>query len=346
MYRANRRPGLAAGAILLLLLSGCGTSAGSTGSTPVVQKDHVRIMVGGLSKQIYLPNMLTKQLGFFDEQNLDVELIDEASGQSSEEEVLAGGVEAGSGSYNHTIEIQAKGKGLVDVVQLLISPGEAEMVSSKEADTIKSITDLKGKNLGVTELGSGTQTLTQYMLSQKGIPADQVQFVPVGAGDTFIAGIKQNKIDAGMTTEPTISRLLKTGDAKVLIDLRTPDATRAALGADYPFICVFMKADYVDSHKDVVQRLVNAYVKTLKWIHTHTPQEVADKMPADYYAGDKDLYTTALTSQFAMYSPDGTMPDSGPPFVLKFEQAINKDVKAANIDLSKTFTNDFANNAK
>jgi NitT/TauT family transport system substrate-binding protein len=107
-----------------------------------------------------------------------------------------------------------------------------------------------------------------------------------------------------------------------------------------------MKSEYIDSHKDVVQRLVNAYVKTLKWIHTHTPQEVADKMPADYYAGDKDLYTTALTSQFAMYSPDGLMPDSGPPFVLKFEQAINKDVKAANIDLSKTFTNDFANNAK
>lgn len=347
MHRANRRSGLAVGAILLLLLSGCGTSAGSAGgTTPVAQKDHVKIMVGGLSKQIYLPNMLTKQLGFFDEQNLDVELIDEASGQSSEEEVLSGGVDAGSGSYNHTIEIQAKGKGLIDVVQLLISPGEAEMVSSKEADTIKSITDLKGKNLGVTELGSGTQTLTQYMLSQKGISADQVQFVPVGAGDTFIAGIKQNKIDAGMTTEPTISRLLKTGDAKVLIDLRTPDATRAALGADYPFICVFMKSEYVASHKDLVQRLVNAYVKTLKWIHTHTPQEVADKMPADYYAGDKTLYTTALTSQFAMYSPDGMMPDSGPPFVLKFEQAINKDVKAANIDLSKTFTNEFAGNAK
>ena len=177
------------------------------------------------------------------------------------------------------------------------------MVSSEEADTIKSITDLKGKNLGVTELGSGTHTLTQYMLGQKGIAADQVQFVPVGAGDTFIAGIKQGKIDAGMTTEPTISRLLKTGDAKVLIDLRTPDATRAALGADYPFICVFMKTDYVASHKDIMQRLVNAYVKTLKWIHTHTPAEVADKMPADYYAGDKDLYITALTEPVRHVQP-------------------------------------------
>ncbi len=358
MRHLNKRPGLVVGTILVLILSGCGAdatattapaaapAAATTAPASTAPKVSLKILVGGMSKQIYLPNMLTQQLGYFAEQNLDVQLIDEASGQSAEEEVLSGGVDAGSGSYNHTIEIQAKGKGLTEVVQLLISPGEAEMVSSKKVDTIKSITDLKGKNLGVTELGSGTQTLTQYMLSQQGIAADQVQFIPVGAGDTFIAGMKQGTIDAGMTTEPTISRLIASGDAKVLIDLRTPDATRAALGADYPFICLFMKTDYVDSHKDVVQRLVNAYVKTLQWIHTHTPAEVAAKMPADYYAGNKDLYTTALTNQFAMYSPDGKMPESGPPFVLKFEQAINKDVKAATIDLSKTFTNEFANNAK
>ena len=171
MHGGKRRLGLAAGGILVLVLSGCGGDTGAGATPSAVAKDHLKILVGGMSKQIYLPNMLTKQLGYFDEQNLDVELIDEASGQSAEEEVLSGGVEAGSGSYNHTIEIQAKGKGLTEVVQLLISPGEAEMVSSKEADTVKSITDLKGKNLGVTELGSGTHTLTQYMLGQKGITA-------------------------------------------------------------------------------------------------------------------------------------------------------------------------------
>ncbi|MDQ2807125.1 MAG: ABC transporter substrate-binding protein [Chloroflexota bacterium] len=346
MYQTQRKVGLALAGSLILILSACDTGTGSSTTPVAAAKDKLKILVGGMSKQIYLPNELTKQLGFFDEQNLDVQLIDEASGQSAEEEVLSGGVDAGSGSYNHTLEIQAKGKGLTEVVQLLISPGEAEMVSSKQADTVKSITDLKGKNLGVTELGSGTQTLTQYMLTQKGISSDQVHFVPVGAGDTFIAGMKQGTIDAGMTTEPTISRLLQSGDAKVLIDLRTPDATRAALGADYPFICVFMKTEYVSAHKDIVQRMVNAYVKTLKWIHSHTPEEVAAKMPPDYYAGNQALYTTALTSQYAMYSPDGKMPESGPPFVLKFEQAINADVKAATIDLSKTFTNEFADNAK
>jgi NitT/TauT family transport system substrate-binding protein len=302
-------------------------------------------MVGGLSKQIYLPNMLAKRLGYFDQQGLDVTLIDEASGQSAEDQVLAGGVDGGSGSYNHTIELQAAGKNIESVIQLDIAPGEAEMVSTKEAGQIQSVKDLKGKNLGVTELGSGTQTLTIALLHQVGIAPDQVHFVPVGAGDTFIAAIQQGKIDAGMTTEPTISRLIASGLAKPLVDLRTPQSTQAALGGSYPFICVFMKNDYVASHKDAVQKMVNAYVKTLQWIHTHTAEQIADMMPPDYYAGNKTLYVTALQNQLSIFSPDGNMPDGGPQSVLNIEQQTNQTVQGKQIDLSTTYTNEFTSKA-
>ena len=178
------------------------------------------------------------------------------------------------------------------------------------------------------------------------IAPDQFTPIAVGAGDTFIAAIKQGTIDAGMTTEPTISRLLKTGDAKVLIDLRTPELTRAALGGDYPFISIYMRADWVAQNKGVVQRVVNAYVKTLKWIAAHSPAEIADKLPADYYAGDKDLYLSALTGSMPMYSPDGKMPAGAPDFILKVLQTYNKNVQGKTIDLTKTWTNEYVDAAK
>jgi NitT/TauT family transport system substrate-binding protein len=333
--------------LAVLILSACGGSTTTTGSGSSTSggKIHLSIMVGGLSKQIYLPNTLAKQLGYFDQEGLDVTLIDEASGQSAEDEVLAGQVDAGSGSYNHTIELQAAGKQMESVVLMGVAPGEAEMVSTKEAGQITSMKDLKGKNLGVTELGSGTQTLTTLLLSHVGVPSDQVHFVPVGAGDTFIAAMKQGKIDAGMTTEPTISQLISSGTGKVLADLRTPQETQAALGGPYPFICLFMKDDYVSSHKDVVQKLVTAYVKTLQWIHTHSAEEIADKMPPDYYAGNKALYVTALQNQLALFSPDGKMPDGAPQFVLTTEQLTYPPVKGKQINLDETYTNDFVNSA-
>ena len=343
MQSQSRRFLFVTGIILVLVLSACG--GGSTGGGNSSAKIPLKIMVGGLSKQIYLPNMLTKQLGYFDQAGLDVTLIDEASGQSSEDSVLAGQVDAGSGSYNHTVELQAAGKNMECVVQLDVAPGEAEMVSTKEAGQIQSVKDLKGKNLGVTELGSGTHSLSIALLHNVGLTQDQAHFIPVGAGDTFIAAMQQGRIDAGMTTEPTISRLISTGVGKVLVDLRTPQATQAALNGPYPFICVFMRNDYVNSHKDVVQKLVNAYVKTLKWISTHTADQISAMMPADYYAGDRSLYVTALQNQLTIFSPDGNMPAGGPESVLNIEQQTNQAVQGKQINLTTTYTNDFTSKA-
>ncbi len=81
----------------IFVLTACG---GSAAAPPDNTTADVKIMVGGLNKQIYLPNKLTEILGYFKEQNLNVTLVDESSGQSSEEEVIAGNVDGGSGSYS------------------------------------------------------------------------------------------------------------------------------------------------------------------------------------------------------------------------------------------------------
>ena len=329
-------------AVFVLTACGGSTAAPATDNSPA----DVKIMVGGLNKQIYIPNKLAELLGYFKEQNLNVTLIDEGSGQASEEEVIAGNVDGSSGSYSHVIELQPKGKFMQQVIQFQIAPGEAEMVDAKKADSIKTAADLKGKNLGVTSIGSGTHTISLALLGRAGLTGTDAKFVAVGAGNTFIAAMQQHVIDAGMTTEPTISRLVKSGVGKVLIDLRTPTSTRAALGADYPFIGIFMMSNYVSSHKGVVQRLVNAYVKTLKWMKAHTAAEITDKMPTDYYAGDKEGYVAALDGQKDSFTADGKMPAAGAQNALDIELKYVKDMKGATVDLSKTYTNDFANNAK
>jgi len=338
----------ALGIIATLVIAACGGAAtpGGSASPAANEKVSLTIMVGGLNKQIYLPNMLTEKLGYFKDQNLDVTLIDEPSGKDSTTALLASEVEAASGSYDHTIDVAGLGKNLVEVVQLLRAPGEAEMVATSKANDIKSAADFKGRKLGVTSIGSGTHGLTQYLAVKNNLAVTDFTPIAVGAGDTFIAAIKQGTIDAGMTTEPTISRLIKSGDAKVLIDLRTPEGTKAALGGDYPFISIYMRSDWVGSHKPAVQRLVNAYVKTLKWIQTHSAEEIAAQLPADYYAGDKDLYLTALKGSLPMFSPDGKMPAGAPDFILKVLQTYNKNVQGKTIDLNKTTTNEFVDNAK
>ena len=314
---------------------------GTTSSARAAEK--ISIMVGGIEKIIYLPAKLAEQLGYFKDEGLNVELLSEPAGVSAEDEMLAGAVQGVVGFYDHSIDLQAKGKFVESVVQLSQAPGEVELVSAKMADQIKSPADFKGKNLGVTGLGSSTNFLTQYLAVKNGVPLGEFTSIPVGAGNTFIAAMQQSKIDAGMTTEPTISRLLKTGEAKILIDMRSVDTTRAALGGVYPAACLYMQTEWVEQHHDEAQKLANAFVKTLRYIATHSAEEIAAQMPKDYYTGDKELYVHALATGKQMFTKDGVMPTDGPPTVLTVLSTFDKTVKGKTIDLSKTYTTSFVN---
>src|SRR3954453_7642760 len=304
---------------------------------PASAADKITIMVGGLEKQIYLPFMLTQRLGYFKDEGLEVELLTEPSGVDAEDELLAGAVKGVGGFYDHCVDLQSKGKFVESVVQINGSPGEVELVSTKHPE-IKSPADFKGTSLGVTGLGSSTNFLTQYLAVKHGVKLGEFTSVPVGAGNTFIAAMQQDQIQAGMTTEPTISRLLKTGEATVLIDMRTLAGTKAALGGTYPAASLYMQTAWVEAHKNTVQKLANAFVKTLKFINSHSAEEIADKMPKDYYVGDKDGYVKALAAGKAMFTPDGVMPQGGPETVLAVLSAFKKDLQGKEIDLSKTYT--------
>jgi NitT/TauT family transport system substrate-binding protein len=305
----------------------------------------VSIMVGGFEKQIYLPAKLAESLGYFKDEGLDVELLNEPAGVDAENEMLAGAVQGVVGFYDHSIDLQAKGKFVESVVQFSQAPGEVEMVSTKHPE-IKSPADFKGMSLGVTGLGSSTNFLTQYLAVKNGVKLGDFTSVPVGAGNTFIAAMQQDKIQAGMTTEPTISRLIKTGDASVLIDMRTMDGTKQALGGTYPAASLYMQTAWVEANKDTVQKLANAFVKTLKYINTHSAEEIAAKMPKDFYVGDLEGYVKALAAGKAMFTPDGVMPEDGPKTVLAVLSAFKKDLQGKEIDLSKTYTTEFVKNAK
>jgi NitT/TauT family transport system substrate-binding protein len=332
------------GAILATaaIAAGCGGSSGSSGSGG----DTVKIMVGGLDKQIYLPAMLTQRLGYFKQHGLDVQLSDEPAGVEAANQLLAGKVDGVIGFYDHTVDLQGSGKQAESVVQLLKLPGEAEMCRNDVAGAIRSPSDWTGKKLGVTGLGSSTYFLTQYLAVKHGVQTHNITPVAVKAGPTFVAAMEQKAIDCGMTTEPTVTAVQEKGLGRPLIDMRTEAGTTQALGGVYPASALYMRNDWVTSHPATVQKLANALVKTLHWIQTHSAEQITAKMPPDYYAGvGRAQYVKALAAEKAIFSPDGVMPAGGPETVYKVLNSFDPAVKGHKIDLGKTYTTEFAKRA-
>ena len=206
--------------------------------------------------------------------------------------------------------------------------------------------DLKGRNVGVTGLGSSTDFLTEYLLKQAGLKISDVTPVPVGAGDTLIAAMRHDQIQAAMTTEPTVSRLLETGQARILVDLRSLEGTEG--GARRPLPCG------LPLHADVLGRRARGHrpeagqrLRADLALHRTTirPWRSPTTCPATTMSATRPCMCGRCAKGKAMFTRDGRMPDGGPENVLRVMSEIKSTVRDRSIDLDRTYTTTFVDKA-
>jgi len=312
----------------------------------VFAQSKVTLAVGGGSCLCYLPTMLAKQLGEFEKAGVAVDVVDFKGGSESLKAVIGGSADVVSGYFDHCVNLAAKGQHLQSFVVYDRYPGFALVVSPKHTSEINSIKDLANKKVGVSAPGSSTDFFLKYMLSKNGVDPNSVAVIGVGLGATAVAAMEQGQIDAAIMLDPAVTLLKgKNADLKILSDTRTQKDTLSVFGGEYPGGALYTKADWVAGHQKEVQGMATAIVATLKWIHSHTPEEIMEKMPPELVGKDKDLYLAALKNTIPMYSETGRMDPKGAAAVLAVFSQSSPDVAKANIDLAKTYTNDFVDAA-
>jgi NitT/TauT family transport system substrate-binding protein len=340
MYKAVLTRAVAAAVATAFVVGGVAACSG--GSQSANGLPTVSLMVGGIDKQIYLPYELAQKLGFYQKYGVNVDLSTEtAGGVGAEDAMVSGQVDMSGAWYVHTIDYQVKGKGVEGVVQLSGAPGERVMC--RTGSNIHSAADFRGKTIGVTDLGSGTDTLTQFLAAKAGVSVKAFDRIAVGDGSTAIAALQNGKADCVMTTQPTVNAIEKKGVGYPAIDLATAGGVRSALGGSLPSASVLARTDWVNSHKDTVQKVVDALVATMHWINTHTAADIANALPSSYTSNalvTKADYIAGLSQDKAQFLPDGLMPAGGPKTVLAEEEFLGH--ATSSVDLAATFTNDFA----
>ncbi|MBV9446177.1 MAG: ABC transporter substrate-binding protein [Streptosporangiaceae bacterium] len=337
-----------AGAAVLAACSSSPSSSSSSGSTASASNaaaaglPTVTLMVGGIDKQIYLPYQLAQDLGYYKKYGVNVQLsTEQQGGVGAETAMVSGQVDMAGAWYVHAIDFQAKGKNVVDVVQLSGAPGEREMCGKSTG--ITSPAQWKGKNLGVTDIGSGTDELTLYLAARYHLTSKDISRVAVGAGPTFVAAMQHGRIACGMTTQPTVGAIQSQGVGTSVINLATTSGAQQWLGGAYPAAGVLARADWVASHQAVVQKVVDALVATMHWISTHSAADIANAMPPAFVSNGlttKAAYIAELAQDKGQFLPDGMMPSNGPPTVLAIEKFIGN--VTGPINLAGTYTNQYA----
>jgi len=261
-------------------------------------------------------------------------------GVGAETAMASGQVDLAGAWYVHTIDFQQKGKNVVDVAQLSGAPGERELCA--KGSNVHSPAQWTGKTVGVTDIGSGTDNLTVYLAARYHLTTKQFSRAAVGAGSTFVAALQHQRIACGMTSQPTAGAVASKGIGYSAINLATTAGAKQWLGGVYPAAAVLARADWVAAHQAVVQKVVDALVATMHWIHTHTAAQIAGKMPPQFVSNGlttKAAYTAELAADKGQFLPDGMMPASGPATALAVDKLAGNVTRPVN--LAATYTNSF-----
>lgn len=315
------------------------------GAQGALEKKDVHIAVGGKASLYYLPLTIAEQLGYFKDEGLNVNISDFAGGSQALRAVVGGSADVVSGAYEHTLNMQPKGQYLQCFVQQGRAPQIAIGISKNLAKSYKSPNDLKGLKIGVSAPGSSTHMIVNHLISTGGLKPSDVSIIGVGLGAAAVTALKTGQIDAVSNTDPVMTKLELDGDVKIIADTRTLRGTEQVLGGPMPAGCLYAPVDFIRKNPNTVQALTNAIVRADKWIHSASPQDVLRTVPETYLLGDKALYLFSFNKVKEAISPDGVISDVGARTALKVIPTFNPEVKAKEIRLELTYTNEFVKRA-
>jgi NitT/TauT family transport system substrate-binding protein len=173
----------------------------------------------------------------------------------------------------------ANGIQTVQVLGLDASVGGDGIVAE---NTVQSVTDLKGQQVGVSA-GSTSQWFLAYVLDQEGLSLEDVKQVDMTSGDAgsaFAAG----RIPAAVTWEPWLSKAQQNPDGHVVVSTEK-----------YPEIItdqVAFAPDFVKENPDSVRAFIKGYQAAVDFLHSDEDKAFEDV--ADYLGQSPDEIKATL----------------------------------------------------
>lgn len=230
--------------VLAVLLAACGGGGGDAGGGQPAQR--MTLKMGMASEGTFTAEwwgwLAARELGYYDQQNLDVEFVATGGSGDAIEQLAAGNLDAANPSMPSVAEGVLSGLDLVDVYTY--SSGAIFGIFATGASGITDIPGLAGKRIGVSVPGGGEVAFLEAALRRAGIdPISGVQIIPIGEGgpETY-AAITSGQVDAYSTAYNDIFALQTQG--VVLADLTPPEySTFPARGIITTSAVVEEKAD-------------------------------------------------------------------------------------------------------
>ena len=235
-----------------------------------------------------------EEAGIWKEVDLAIESAQLSGDAQLQQALTAGELDFGLGS-GPGMGYRVKGVPAI-AIAAIAGPPYSFMLFTRPDSPIKSVADLKGRNVAVTSAGSLTDWLVRELSRQQGWGPQGIVSLPMGALRTKMAALKAGEIDSVLLTSGSVYEFEEQGQARVL-------ASFGDLVHDFHTHVLYAPDRLIASNEGLVRRFLQGWLRSVAYMRSHKAEGV--KIAAHTLEIGESAASKAFDQDMKMMSDDG-----------------------------------------
>ena len=308
----KRRTLVAPAAALMLGLAACSGAAGGGEGDGGGGGELTPISVASLPSAFLAPLYVAMDDGIFEEEGLDVEVVELQSGLDGVAAAVSGTVQYADIGFDDLAVLVSEGEDTLVMVHNLVGRVtltlvmDSELAAEKGIDQDSPLEDiyasLEGLNIGVTSPGAATDKYMRYYLRQAGLDPDRdANIIAIGGGSSLLAALESDQIDAYHLSPPTPYVAAKEGFGTILIDGPAGDVP---LFSDFVYTGFAGNRQWAEDNPEAAAAFSTALRRGMEKVRAE-PDVVAEQLLAHLGTDDLEVTKQTLEALLPALSEDG-----------------------------------------
>ena len=309
-------------------------------SIPCTAEGLTKLTVSEVTHSVfYAPQYVAINLGFFEENGIDIELISSQGADKVMTAVLSGQVEIGFAGPEAAIYIYLQGKEDYPQIFAQLTKRDGSFLVGREDEDFQW-SNLKGKHILPGRKGGVPYMALEYVITQNGLnPVTDMNIDNSISFDAMTGAFVGGVADYVTIFEPTATALELEGKGYIL-------ASVGEAAGEIPYTAYFANKSFIEENTELIQNFVNAIYKGQVWVQTHTALEIAEVLLPSFPDSDISVLETVVQRYKDIDAWNATPYMTEDSFNRLQDVIEGSGELSARVPFTKLIKNEFAENVK
>jgi ABC-type nitrate/sulfonate/bicarbonate transport system substrate-binding protein len=242
----------------------------------------------------FVPLDVGIRYGFFKKYGIEIESSAYGGGGKLQQALTADSIDIGLGS---SPEMAGIVKGVpVKAVAAMAGPPLLIALMVRPDGTIKTVDDLKGRRVGVTNSNSLTAWLVSELSLQKGWGHDGIAVTPLGAIPGLLAALMMMQVDGFVADISTLLRAEEAGEGKILFSF-------GDLVKDFHIHVIFATNKLIATRPGAIRSFLAGWFETIAFMRANKGKTAETAM--EVLDVNRSIAERTYDTLIPMFSDDG-----------------------------------------